>query len=294
MKEMTTILKSGKNKNPRNRILIGTPTLGNIRIEWALARFGQVIPCNWTSASTHVGIGNVVPIHYLVADAQNLIVKHALEQNFEWLLLWEDDVVASPETFLKLNQYMMKGDTPVVSGLYFTKGNYSEPILYRGSGTSYFHDFKLGDKVWVDGVPTGLLLIHSSLLLLMWNESPEYTTIGNMRTRKVFETPSNIFYDPQSSSYAVKGGTSDLVWCKRVIEDKILERAGWSNVAKKKYPFLCDTSIFCKHIDINTGIQHPTILPKEWADQLNKENEKKIRKSVQELKKDSKVTFAGV
>ena len=30
-----------------NRIVIGIPMTGTIRSEWALARYGQVIPCNW-------------------------------------------------------------------------------------------------------------------------------------------------------------------------------------------------------------------------------------------------------
>ena len=297
MKETTTIIhseKKGRNQKPRSRILIGTPTLGVVRMEWSIARFGQVIPCNWSSASTHVGLGNIVPINHLVADAQNLIVKHCLEQNFEWLLLWEDDVVAPPETFLKMNAYMMKCDIPVVSGLYFTKGNYSEPILYKGRGNSYCHDFKIGDKIWVDGVPTGLLLIHTSLLTVMWNESEEYTTLGNLRTRKVFQTPSRVFYDPQSSTPVASGGTSDLDWCNRVINDDVLKRAGWPKIARKKHPFLCDTTIFCKHIDLNTGKQYPTEMPEEWVDQLHKETEKKVRESVIEQQKNSKAQFAGV
>ena len=39
-----------KNTGPwMNRILIGTPTTGIVRIEWVMARFGQVIPTNWSA-----------------------------------------------------------------------------------------------------------------------------------------------------------------------------------------------------------------------------------------------------
>jgi len=254
----TTIIKSGVGGNPRLRLLVATPTLGTIRIEWAIMRYGQVIPCNWSSHDINIGVGFTVPMHYLVADAQNLCVEHMLQNNFEWLLLWEDDVVAPPDLFTRMDEYMVKATIPVVSGLYFLKAPRSEPLAYRGCGTRYFHDFKLGDKVWVDGVPTGMLLIHRSLLELMWNESEAYKTLGGRITRKVFETPSSMIHDPIEGQWNRRVGTSDLAWCRRVIKEKVLERAGWSSIAKRQYPFLIDTNMLCRHIDLNTGVQFPT------------------------------------
>lgn len=285
MRTKTLIVKSGREGNPRNRILIATPTLGIIRYEWAAVRFGQVIPCNWSSNSMSTGLGNIVPLHYLVADGQNLSVQHAITQDFEWLLFWEDDVIPPVDTFLKLNEYMKKMNTPVVSGLYFTKGEYSEPILYRGRGTSCFCNFCIGDKVWVDGVPTGMLLIHMSLLKIMYTESEEYTTIGGLKARKVFDTPSDVFYDPQTYNPQSARGTSDLNWCTRVMKEKVLERAGWPKIGKKKYPFLCDTHIFCKHVDLTSGKQYPVQLPAPWVEQMKEDKVKEVRKSVRRQRK---------
>jgi hypothetical protein len=172
-------------------------------------------------------------------------------------LLWEDDVVAPADAMLQLNKYVISEEIPVVSGLYFLQGRYSEPILYRGQGTGPFLNFKIGDKVWADGVPTGFLLIHSKVIKLMYEESDEYTTLGGRKTRKIFETPSKIIYDPETGGCSTATGTSDLVWCARVIKDKVLQRAGWPKIGRKKYPFLCDTKIFCKHIELSTGRQYP-------------------------------------
>jgi len=247
------IIKSGAGGNPRNRLLIVTPTLGIVRIEWSIQRFGQAIPCNWSAGYATLGIGFVVPMHYLVADAQNIGCEEVVKKDYEWLLLWEDDVLPPLDAFLRLNSYISKGDIPVVSGLYFTKGTFSEPILYRGWGNSCFTKFKIGEKVWASGIPTGFLLIHSSLIKLMWEESENYTTKGGRVTRKVFETPSKVYYNPENQTFAGGGGTSDLAWCKRVVEEKVLKRSGWPKIGRKKYPFLCDTNIFCRHIDLNTG-----------------------------------------
>ncbi len=250
-------MKSGIGGDPRLRVLVVTPTLGIVRIEWVQGRHGQVIPCNWSSTSASLGIGHMVPMHYLVADAQNLGCQGLIDRDFEWLLLWEDDVIPPLDSFLRLNEYMRDAKIPVVSGLYFLKGLYSEPLLYRGLGTSCYTDFKIGDKVWADGVPTGFLLIHSSLIKIMWDDSEEYQTIGGTVTRKIFETPALLKHDPETNTYCGETGTSDLTWCHRVIDEKILQRSGWPKIGRKKYPFLCDTNIFCKHIDLMTGKQFP-------------------------------------
>jgi hypothetical protein len=255
--ENITILKNPSLKPIRNRILVGTPTLGIIRAEWAQARFGQVIPCNWTAANFSVGYNTAIPFGYLVADAQNIIVDLVVQQDYEWVVFLEDDVVIPVDTFLKFNEYMKKGDIPVISGLYFLKNSPSEPLVYRGRGNSCYSKFKIGQKVWADGVPTGCLLIHGSILKLMAKESEEYVTGNGQKVKKVFETPAKVWMDPETNNLNMQCGTSDLAWCDRVIKENVLRRAGWKKIAKEKYPFLVDTKIFCKHIELNTGVQWP-------------------------------------
>lgn len=245
----------------KNKILIGTATTGTVRIEWVMARFGQIIPCNWSSTDFVQWISSYMPLNYVVPDAQNLIVKVAIEKNFEWLLLLESDNVLPPDAFLRINDYMRKGDIPVVSGLYFTKTDPAEPLVYRGRGNSFFGDWKLGDKVWVDGCPTGFLLIHTSILRKMWEESPEYR-LQDQVTRRVFEIPEKIWYDVEDRATYTLTGTSDLIWCDRVIKGKFLEKAGWPKFQKMKYPFLIDTNIFLKHID-EAGRTFPLQHPKD-------------------------------
>ena len=255
--DIDVVIRSGEEGNPRNRLLVVTPTLGIVRAEWAMSRYGQAVPCNWSMSAASLGIGSCVPMHFLVADAQNLGCEDCLNKNFEWMLFWEDDVIAPPDAFLRLNKYMLSAEVPIVSGLYFTKGQFSEPIVYRGQGNGPFLDFQIGDKVWCDGVPTGFLLIHSKIIKLMWSESETYQTLGGRTTKKVFETPSKIYYDPKTKTHSSGRGTSDLYFCARAIREKVITRAGWPKIGRRKYPFLCDTRIFCKHIDLSTGRQFP-------------------------------------
>lgn len=250
-----------ENKGPwTNRLLIGTPSTGSVRMEWVMARYGQIIPTNWSATDMIQWISTFAPMRYLVADAQNLIVKTAIEKDMEWLLLVESDNVLPPDCFLRLNAYMRESKVPVVSALYFTKSNPPEPLLYRGRGKSFYAHWKMGDKVWVDGVPTGCLLIHHSILKAMWDESPEYM-INGTTTRRVFELPEKKWLDPETGSFHLVAGTSDLAWCSRVMEGNFFAKAGWPKYQKMKYPFLVDTNIFVKHIDEN-GRQFPLQDPK--------------------------------
>ena len=175
---------------------------------------------------------------YLVADAQNILVDIAVKQNYEWMFLLEDDVILPFDAFLKINEYMKDGMVPVVSGLYFLKANPPEAIVYRGRGNGPFMGWRMGEKVWVDGVPTGCLLIHNSILKLMHEESPEYQTGNGQIVKRVFETPAKAWMDPETGVMQMASGTSDLYWCDRVMKEKVLQRAGWKEIAKKKYPFL--------------------------------------------------------
>lgn len=228
-----------------NRLLIGTPTRGTVRIEWHCAVRGLTVPPNWSMVSLVQAMDSFVPVRFQVADAQNLIVREAVQRDFEWLLLLEDDVIPQPDLLVRLNKYMNDAKTPIVSGLYFTKSEPSEPLIYRGRGNGSFHDFKPGDKVWCDGVPTGCLLVHCAILREMWADSQVYLAKGH-ETRAVFETPTRTWINPDGDVNSIVG-TSDLDWCSRVIEGGYLKRAGWDSFARRKYPFLVDTGMYCRH-----------------------------------------------
>lgn len=259
------------NQNPNkgtwtNRILIAVPCTGLVRIEWVMAKYAQIIPTNWSQVEMIQWLNTYAPLEYQLPDAENLIAKQVVLNDYEWLLSIEQDNVVPPDSFVRLNEYMIAKTAPVISGLYYTKSVPPEPILYRGRGNGSFRDFKLGDKVWCDGIPFGFTLIHGSIIKALWNESEEYT-VGNEVTRKVFALPNfnignfgfeNKEQDKENPSgrFAYTRGTTDLAFCKRVMRDKIFEKAGWPEFQKKKFPFLVDTNILVQHID-NNGRMYP-------------------------------------
>lgn len=242
-------------KKSKKRMMIGIPMTGLLRSEWVLARYGQIVPCNWSMGEYFQYVDQWSPLYYTVADARNIIVQEAVKQKYEWLFFLDHDVVLPPATLLHVNERMNKADIPIWSGLYFTKSRPSEPLIYRGRGNSYYGKWKLGDKVWVDAIPMGCTLINVSILAAMYKEAEEYK-VGDIKVRRIFQTPRQVHYDPETHAWFTAQGTEDIHWCTKVMEESFFEKAGWSKFQKKKYPFLIDTSIFCKHIDWN-GVQYP-------------------------------------
>jgi hypothetical protein len=251
----TTIVK---NKGPRQRrLMIGVPTLGVVRIEWDVHRRGTVIPINWSVGEVTANhMQDTIGMGYHTADAQNVCMERAYLDKYEWLLLYEDDVLPPFDSFLKLSVHMEKMETPIISGLYYSKSEPCWPLVFRGRGNGAYRNFKTGDKVWCDGVPTGYLLMHSSIFRYLWEHSPDYRLPDGKKIKQVFRFPRESWWDPEQDRYFSQMGTSDLALCDRIMRENIFAKAGWKDLAKKKYPFLCDTGIYAQQIDL-TGKLYP-------------------------------------
>ena len=238
-------------------MMVAVGMTGLIRAEWAMARWGQVIPCNFQVVDYVMWLSQFTPLGYLVADARNLAVQEFLGKDIEWLVFIDHDTIIPPDFYVRFNERVIHERVPVWSGLYFTKSVPSEPLVFRGKGTGYYADWKMGDKVWVDAVPMGCTVIHRSILEVMWKDSEEYA-LGNItKIRRVFNTPGKVWCDPATMTWNKVSGTEDLDWCWRIIEGGYFTKAGWPEYQKKKYPFLVDTSIFCRHITEN-GTVYPS------------------------------------
>lgn len=237
-------------EKPARTMLVGVPTLGIIRMEWHVSLTSAIIPTNWQT-------GWSIPFGYLTDDGQNIVCHTALANNIDWLLFIEDDVLIPPDIFVKMERWIRQGDIPIISGLYHLKNSPDrEPILYKGRGNGAFRNFKYGEAVWVDGVPTGCLLIHMSIIRELAKRAEHYEVrnpSGSVVIKRIFEAPRKFIGDPALGGYKKMIGTSDLFFCDTLIEQDIFKAAGWPKLSRRKFPILCDTSIVCDHIDRATG-----------------------------------------
>ena len=241
----------------RDRVLIGIPMTGTLRSEWHLSYVGLATPCNWSAAHSIRPLDHTSPMDFLVADARNIVADQAIKGDFDWLLFIDHDVCLPYNTLQVFNRYMRDGKTPIVGGLYFTRGVPSEPLMYRGLGTSCYTKWKIGDKVWVDGMGLGCNLLNVKLLKAMWEDCPEYQVEPGVRPRRLFETPSTSFLDPETGAVHKYCGTEDLHFYHRLYNGEYYAKAGFPQIQKRKYPLLCDTSLFCTHICMS-GIRYPS------------------------------------
>lgn len=231
---------------------------GVIRSEWHLSYIGMVTPTNWSSAHVARPLDHYSPLEFLVADARNIITDNAIKNNFDWLFFIDHDVCLPHNTLTTWNQYMLKGDVPIFGGLYFTRSVPAEPLVYRGCGNGYFSKWKMGDKIWVDGMGLGCHVLSVKLLKAIWNDSEEYEVEPGVRPRRVFKSPSTSFIDPETGAVNTFTGTEDLDFYKRLKDGGYFAKAGFPKIQRRKYPLLCDTRIFCAHIDIN-GTRYPSM-----------------------------------
>jgi len=238
-------------RNFNKRVLIGIPMTGLLRAEWHLAYMGMVVPCNWSQSTFAHVFEPYSPLRFLVADARNLVAQKAVLDDFEWLIFIDHDVILPHDTMVKFNERMIKEDTPVYGGLYFTKSLPAEPLVYRGRGNGYFNKWKLGEKVMVDGMGLGCHLISVRLLKALYEDSETYSIQPGITVRRIFETPSRIEIDPVTGGFINGRGTEDLPFYSRIIEGGYFKKSGWKEYEGKKYPYVCDTSLFCQHIDQN-------------------------------------------
>lgn len=110
----------------RKYIVIGTPSFGTVSAQWAAAYRTLATPMN-SQCFMNFKIG------LEVGTARNAIVAETLAMDPQptHVFFLDDDVV--PPTPFLIRQ-LIKDDKPIVSGVYFTKNEFSEPVALLGHG----------------------------------------------------------------------------------------------------------------------------------------------------------------
>ncbi len=227
-------------------IAVATPTLGSVSIEWASVLRALAWPLN-------VGYTNLFVLDINggeIAETRNRCVQLALDacsdrSEVSHLFWLDDDVIASRMSLLQL----LSHDRDIVSGVYFTKCDPSEPLILpgRGAGTTPFVPDRVFET-WGHGM--GLTLVKTDVYRRMAKE----TDLG----RDKYGRPA--WYrttGPESATVEDGcfwlGGTEDLFF---------LDAAG-----KLGYRPLVDTSrlAFGWHMDAMTRQGFPK---KQWTQRM--------------------------
>jgi hypothetical protein len=138
----------------RKHIIIGIPTLGVVSTRWALAYAALATPMNTV-------VARIIKEGLPVDQARNDIVAKtlALDGQPTHLMWLDDDVIPHPHCLLQL----LRAGRDIVSGVYFTKSEESEPLIFAtpGHGTLEYVPGSGLHRVWGHG--SGLTLVRTDV-----------------------------------------------------------------------------------------------------------------------------------
>ena len=145
---------NGAWEQDKREVLIGILTREVIHIQWAISFKNLILPqtAGWTTISG-------MPFDH----GRNLCAQRCLENNFEYLMFLDDDVIVPPDAYVKLLAH--KAD--IISGLYMRRTEPICPVMMRvqpNGQASWVANFPVGETIEVDYVGAGCLLIHRRVL----------------------------------------------------------------------------------------------------------------------------------
>lgn len=138
-------------------IALAVPTWGKVSITWARAfrHISGPLGANMVELAPVVG----KPI----AEARNELMGEAVESNCDFLFFLGDDVLPSPDALHRLLQRMWDNpDVHLVTGMYWTKTNPTQPYIWRGLQRGPYLDWKYGEFFEIDSAGCDCLLIRLS------------------------------------------------------------------------------------------------------------------------------------
>ncbi len=136
----------------QNRVLGCTLTRETCSVAWAFGLRNMYLPNgSWTALSG-------MPFDH----ARNTGCLKLLELGWEWLFFYDDDVIAPPDTIVRLINH----NKQIVSGVYYRRYEPLAPVMLKDSpnGPQWITEYPKNSLIEVDFVGAGCLLIHRDVL----------------------------------------------------------------------------------------------------------------------------------
>lgn len=234
----------------RPRIVVAIPIGGKA--------YSTVLPCPSCEQTFQVNEGHtvpsLVPVHFLLSHmnwvpplnvsmsylvktgvrspvARQIMTQEAIRANAEYIFYVDDDTLIPPLGLYTLYNFMERNPhAGAVSGVYTTREQPPEPLIYQEHGKGCAWDFEMGPEAIPEpifGAGAGCLLARVSAIKAWQEANPGVPIWADQR-----DLPS----DPEG--HRVMWG-HDVRFCRE------LNLAGW--------PVYVDGRVLCGHYDIRTG-----------------------------------------
>jgi len=133
-----------------------------VPIQWALAHMNLVTPLNCT-------MSYLCEYSRLSAEARQIMTKHAIRMGAQYLLFWDDDTLPGPYDLMIMRNWMERNpEAGAISGVYTTRMEPNEPLIYTEHGVGAAWDFPMGpgaEPVPIFGAGAGFLLARASAIV---------------------------------------------------------------------------------------------------------------------------------
>lgn len=137
-------------------IAIGIPTWGRVSTLWARAY--RHLGCPLGSSAAEIEVRDKP-----IAAARNEIMGTAIASGADYVFMLSDDVIVPGDTIIKLLQRLWDNpEIDMVTGVYWTKGDPTQPYIWRGMQRGPYLDWKAGEFFPVDFAGCDCLLIRLS------------------------------------------------------------------------------------------------------------------------------------
>ena len=196
---------------------------GLIPVQFMLAHM------NWTPP-LNVSMGYMIKMNMLSSHARQVMTMEAIRQGAEYIFYVDDDTLIPPLGLYTLYNFMEQNPhAGAVTGVYTTRENPNEPLIYQEHGAGCAWDFEMGPGAKPEiifGAGAGCLLARVSAIKSWMDANPGVP----------------IWADEKDLPTAGKGG---VMWGHDVRFCRMLNLHG--------HPVYVDGKVLCGHYDINTG-----------------------------------------
>ena len=208
--------------------IIGVPTFGEVSIHWAMSLTSIAMPINFTN-QFHIVLGKRID------EARNEVCEVLLKDKSSprFLFFLDDDVIMPPDSLRKLIHRMenLPEDVGAISGVYYSKSEPGEPLIFKERGKGSYYDWRVGDffKTWAAGC--GLVLIRAEALRRTREQQGE----------PLFKVDYGLHRRKKDGVLEARSITEDLYFYTKMRKTE--------SPNGKKYSLWIDTSIQAKHYD---------------------------------------------
>ena len=174
----------------------------------------------------------------LSAPARQIMTKNALRAGVKYILYWDDDTLPPPLGLFTLHNWMERHpEAGAISGVYTTRTEPNEPLIYTEQGNGAAWDFEMGPGAQPEpimGAGAGFLLARAEAVA---------DVIEKMKAENGGEEVP-IWADEQIAK-GQDGAPRAHFWGHDVRFCKLLNEWGW--------PVYVHGEVLCGHLDIATG-----------------------------------------